>query len=342
MSLEKIFERYAAVINGNAPPPSAPRYKSYAVSNLRGGVGKTSLTFNLAYELSVNHRVLVADLCPQCNLTETFFRGHEDPEVTILDALKPIVSGPAFGTAPDDLGYRISQLRNEFKATKPSFIVPGDPELFAFPSTLYQQLQQAKDPGPVTALLNSLKTILTKQAENQNCDITLMDTSPFYAGGTHLAWVAADALIIPVKVDEHSVASLELILKMLSDANQDFGYWNKRSTGITAPRVAAVVMTMAGARSNTAGTPDRASMMYIKRAYEFASHYRHLFDHADLSDAIIITDDMSSGGRISGSESIPLSKLVVGKFHTIGGKRIQVNASVEKYTNQLRYLAGAI
>jgi hypothetical protein len=28
-----------------------------------------------------------------------------------------------------------------------------------------------------------------------------MDTSPFYAGGTHLAWGAADATIIPVRVD---------------------------------------------------------------------------------------------------------------------------------------------
>lgn len=40
----------------------------------------------------------------------------------------------------------------------------------------------------------------------------LMDTSPFYAGGTHLAWCAADAVIIPVRVDEHSLDSLDMTL----------------------------------------------------------------------------------------------------------------------------------
>src|ERR1700730_13503422 len=33
----------------------------------------------------------------------------------------------------------------------------------------------------------------------------LIDTSPFFAGATYLSWVAADALIIPVLVDQHSI-----------------------------------------------------------------------------------------------------------------------------------------
>jgi len=34
------------------------------------------LTFNLAYELALKQPMLVADVCPQCNLTETLMREH--------------------------------------------------------------------------------------------------------------------------------------------------------------------------------------------------------------------------------------------------------------------------
>jgi chromosome partitioning protein len=76
-----------------------------------------------------------------------------------------------------------------------------------------------------------------------------MDTSPFYAGGTHMAWRATDAIIIPVRVDEHSIESLDLTIELLSDPNRDFVTWNDRSCGRNIPKVAAIMMVMAGAKS---------------------------------------------------------------------------------------------
>ena len=83
----------------------------------------------------------------------------------------------------------------------------------------------------------------------------LLDTSPFYAGGTHLAWCAADAIIIPVRVDEHSIDSLELTLDLLSNPERDFVIWNERAGDRTPPRVAAIVMTMVGSKSQLRASP---------------------------------------------------------------------------------------
>jgi hypothetical protein len=196
--------------------------------------------------------------------------------------------------------------------------------------------------GVVKNLLLSLKDILDSEMKIKECNRSLLDTSPFYSGGTHLAWCASDALIIPVRVDEHSIESLNLTFRMLTDATNDFMSWNKRAGGLSTPKIAAVVMTMVGAKSQKKATPDAASCMYINRALEIADRYPHLFDYDDPSDAFVLLDDFLSSGRISGAKSIPISELTPVKFHTVQGSRLQVNSYVERYKNQLKYLVSVL
>ena len=77
-------------------------------------------------------------------------------------------------------------------------MLPGSTELFVFPSFLYSQLAQyAQITGGTlktdasAEILNSLKRIIERSAEQAKPDKILIDTSPFFGGATHLAWVAA-------------------------------------------------------------------------------------------------------------------------------------------------------
>jgi hypothetical protein len=101
-------------------------------------------------------------------------------------------------------------------------------------------------------------------------------------------------------------------------------------------------MTMVGARSQPKSTPDSASRMYIERALDLAYRYRNLFDYSDPIDAFAITDDFMSTGRISGAKSIPIDCLKVRSFHTIEGKRLQVNDSADRYKKELNYLVSIL
>ena len=345
-ALERILDTHQKVVHDGYTRPAGQNFRSYAVSNLRGGVGKSSLAFNLAYEMSRNDALLVTDLCPQCNLTELLL-GDLRPKVNIYTALQPVTLGPAFESDNgDDLAYRIAQHCDHFKGGKgPSYVIAGNPELFAYPATLYAQLNMAysqKNKKAVGRLLLVLKSILDEQAKATKCAKILMDTSPFYAGGTHLAWCAADALVIPVRVDEHSLESLDLMLSYLADTGKDFQSWNERAGGLKTPKVAAVVMTMVASKSQKKATPDNASRMYIERAVAVAEKHAALFKVSDPSEAFVITDDFHSAGRISGAERIPISELTVGRFHTVENRRLQVNASATRYQKQLRYLASMI
>lgn len=344
-ALEKVMEKHRRVVEDGYVEQGSLRHRSYVMSTLRGGVGKSTLAFNLAFEMASHRSMLLVDLCAQCNLTEALLRDVE-PDVTILNVLQPRVLGPAFGTIPSDPSYRVSTTCPAFKGREATFLIAGDPRMFAFPSTLYQSLQianAANNDKAVKGLLESLKDALNQVAKDVKTEGILMDTSPFYAGGTHLAWCAADAVIIPVRVDEHSIASLELTLDLLSNPSQDFMIWNQRAGGRKTPRVAAIVMTMVGSKSQLKATPDKASRMFIERALEIAARYGQLFDFSDPADAFAITDDFMSSGRISGSQGIPISKLQKGKFYSVGiNKRLQVNRSVERYQKELAYLVSVL
>jgi len=343
--LDKVLEIHRKVVlEGFVADDAKTSDKTYAVTNLRGGVGKTSICFNLGYELSRKQSLLMADTCPQANLTEVIFKA-ERPKVTIYHALQPRVLGPAFGEEVSDIALRTSQYVPAFAGGKGCHFIAGDPELYEFPSYLYQQLGVANtrnNTNIVRTLLWSLRDILKSEAKALKCQSVLIDTSPFYSGGTHLSWCAADLLIVPVRVDEHSVESLGLLMKLLSDPKRDFLLWNKRGGDLPAPKIGAVVMTMAGAKSQKEATPDAASRMFIERSLKTAREHAELFNAADPADAFVITDDFMSAGRISGAESVPISELKVGKFHTVAGRRLQVNQSAERYQRELKYLASIL
>ena len=343
-ALDKVLNTHSQVVLQGHSREGGPRYSSYAVSNLRGGVGKTSLTFNLAYELSRRDSVLLADVCPQSNLTEIIME-KDKPRATIYQGLLPKVLGPAFGDEIRDLAFRASRSCPSLGGGKGCYFIAGDQELYSFPSSMYQQLQVAASqnrPQSVKNLLWSLKSILEREAKETECSKIVIDTSPFYAGATHLAWCACDALIIPVRVDEHSVESLEMMMKMLTTPERDFLLWNTRAGNPKTPKIAAIVMTMAGAKSQQEATPDAASRMYIERALNIAYRYPELFDMDDPADAFVITDDFMSSGRISGAKSTPISELRVGSFHTVEGRRLQVNRSALRYQKEIQYLASIL
>ena len=115
--LQRIIENHDVSLGEGYEPNINFKYRSYSVSNLRGGIGKSTLSFNLAYLFTRHASTLIADLCPQRNLTEALMRGHPI-NVDIGDALLPKVSGPAFGEVPDDISYRISDINAQFKGAR--------------------------------------------------------------------------------------------------------------------------------------------------------------------------------------------------------------------------------
>jgi cellulose biosynthesis protein BcsQ len=348
-NIQELFDRYDQILSGHTKRPASldnSSYQVYAITNFRGGIGKTTLSFNLAYEMCRKYMTLFIDMCPQQNFTSLLLNSEKPYSgQTIFDALMKIMMGDAWKIQQDTpLSLRVQDTNPEFRDGKTCYFIPGSSDLFLFPSQFYSRLNEylgmtssGRGEAPVSVLLNMLKSIISSQLEETKTEKVLIDTSPFFAGGTHLAWSAADALIIPVRVDEQSLYSLELTLKMLRDENSDFNTWRNRAKIDHKPIVQAILMTHCGWNRQADHQIDSASRMYIERAVGIAEEYSGVFSSGNPIDHFALLSDFHSSGRISGSKSIPIVKLTEGRQYRIEGRNLEVNRSVNRYRNELAY-----
>lgn len=345
--LDKLLETFKLVVMGREVERPQGNFTTYAITNFRGGIGKSTLAFNLAWEVSRKKRALLLDLCPQCNFTQSLLGEDSDNYLmTIYDALLPRVMAGTPAVDADELVVSVPPQCPDFKGGAGAFAVPGSKELFLFPSLLYTQLSTSANLGSRSKetsknILQSVEQLAESLRGHLKAQKVLIDTSPFFGGATHLGWVAADALIIPVRVDQHSMEALKLTLSMLRNPDMDFLRLNKQAGITKTPKVHAIAMTHCGWNRQSQNTPDRSTQAYLSHVIEIAEQNADLFTCKDPIDAIHLLDDFHSAGRISGTKRIPLAKMNVRDSHVIGLQRLEVNESITRYQYEMKSLASS-
>lgn len=164
--------------------------KIIAITNNKGGVGKTHTTFHLAGALSdAGERVLVVDLDPQANLSGLFF--DQVPRGTVYDVLVEQIP-------------LIKVIRTT--AFAGIDVVPGDTLLEDVGSVL----QHAPD-----AQIRLDSAIRERQGEPSPYSAILFDCPPNLGVATRNALAAADSVLIPLEADKFSVEGLKRLLDVI-------------------------------------------------------------------------------------------------------------------------------
>lgn len=148
--------------------------KIIAVSNHKGGVGKTTSTVNLGAALaSKGYRVCLVDLDPQANLTQSFFKTM-DPERSIYHNLKG-----TYVATPLPVSEKLS-------------VIPSSLDLSAAGSEL------SCEPGRESLLKNLL---LDSQNFIGQFDYILIDCPPSLGFLALNAFTAANEILIPLQAE---------------------------------------------------------------------------------------------------------------------------------------------
>jgi len=265
------------------------------------------------------------------------------------DLYKALVAEITSTTPPpiEDLVIRANAYCQSFGGGAPLYMIPGSSELFLFPSLLYSQLAQYQQLQAASAeasqrVLLTINRIIANANGLAKPDKTLIDTSPFFGGATHLSWCAAEALVIPVRVDQNSVDALRLTLQMLREKSMDYHRFNAQAKYNHRPVVHAIVMTHCGWSRQKANTPDSSTKFFVQKAIDIALEFPELFSEEDISSCFYLLEDFHSSGRISGNQRIPLSKLSAGQKYLVDGQRLEVNPSVDRYKTEISNLAAAL
>lgn len=196
--------------------------KVIAITNQKGGVGKTTTTVNLGVGLAKDgHRVLLIDADPQGSLTVSL--GIKDPDeldeslATVMTAsIEDMQLPPETGIIQHNEGVDL---------------MPSNIELSGIETGLFNTMSRE---FVLRNYINSVK---------QDYDYILIDCMPSLGMMTINALVAADSVIIPSQPNFLSTKGLNLLLRSISKI--------KRSINPNL-KVEGILLTMVDSRTNNA------------------------------------------------------------------------------------------
>lgn len=188
-----------------------------SIINMKGGVGKTTITTNLAYYLaySKKKRVLIIDFDPQANSSSAYLTFEEYEK--LLEERKVIseiftdidrIVGPVSRTNPklltlDDI---ITNVREPQEG--------GRIDLISSELELSRVLERAGG----SAIEERLQLLLDGKKERY--DFVLIDCSPTFSVLTTNALKASNNVLIPVKPDPFSARGIPMLLGKIEQHNR--------------------------------------------------------------------------------------------------------------------------
>ncbi|NJL04637.1 MAG: AAA family ATPase [Chloroflexaceae bacterium] len=241
--------------------------------NYKGGVGKTTLTANLAAMLAQRgHRVLTIDFDPQSNLTFSFISVDEWDRYykqtrtikswyydfihrNIESDLAPLIISPKHvNQAIADQGGRIDLICSHL-------------ELTTIDISLANRMNRRSAAQHLEATLHVYSRLRRGIKQLQDYDFVLIDCPPNFSIVTQNAIVASDYLLIPAKPDYLSTVGMDQLRTQVANLSQNYNtYLDKAPASMRdlphiQPRVLGVVFMMV---TFYAGQPIKAQLEYIE------------------------------------------------------------------------------
>ena len=209
--------------------------KSIVFFNNKGGVGKTTTVYHLAWMFSeMGYRVLAVDLDPQSNLSSMFLTGErmetavmdEGARLTILDAIVPVSEGE---------GYRPVHI--EAIDDRISLLI-GNLALSAFEDKLSDAWIKCLGKDIFAFKVSSVfKTLIEDAATRCGADWVLIDVGPNLGAINRAVLIATDFVIMPLAADLFSLQGMVNLGKTLGEWGEQ---WQKRLQEYPRPDKSAI------------------------------------------------------------------------------------------------------
>lgn len=202
--------------------------KSICLFNHKGGVSKTTTTFNLGWSLAgLNKKVLMVDLDSQCNLTGIIlgYSAVDDENMEMFYSsrqnltMKPIVDALINGMSPDEFirnenGKPLKTLNDKL------FLLAGHLNVSDLDSQITVSMKIASGVPSTRNIPGNLPKILQEIARKNNIDYVIYDLSPNVGGLNEIVLMSSDYFIVPTSPDY-------FCLQAISSLEKNIRKWHK-------------------------------------------------------------------------------------------------------------------
>ncbi|XGV94257.1 MAG: ParA family protein (plasmid) [Leptolyngbya sp. BL-A-14] len=240
--------------------------KTIAVYHNKGGVGKTTLTINLAASFSrKGHRVLLIDLDSQAN--STYAAGLVKFQDELQDDIK---DNYVYHVIRERNAYFIPDVARASKFTTHSFsVVPSHIDLMQHEKELIEIAPSR------TRLFSKLQKV------NDDYDIVIIDTPPSLNIYAQIALIAADYLLIPSDLKPFANEGLRNVQQFILETNEF-----REQVGREALNVLGIVPSKIATSYKFLENILPRMEQTVKERYGFPVLKSRILDRRDVSAAI--------------------------------------------------------
>lgn len=248
--------------------------KTIALFNNKGGVGKTSLAYHIAWMFADKGvSVVAADLDPQANLTgmfleesilESLWPKGRHPQ-TIQGVIEPILRGLGDIAVPELLEIQ-SNLA----------LIPGDLELARFEDKLSESWPKCHNGDEASFRTTSaFYRVVRKAAQDRGAQVVLIDVGPNLGAINRAALIAADFVLIPLVPDLFSLQGLRNVGPRLIEWRNTWTEMAKKNPNQgELPLPAGHMKPIGYVMQQHAVRQDRPVQAYLKWAARIPAEYR--------------------------------------------------------------------
>lgn len=192
--------------------------KHICLFNHKGGVSKTTTTFNLGWMMAkLGKKVLLVDFDPQCNLTGMVlgYKGIEDLEAAYTASPPNNVKdglAPAFESQPRQI---VAAECIEVPGNDKLMLLPGHIGLSEYETTLGVAQELSGSLLPLRNLPGSIRFLMEQTASKYEVDYVLIDMSPSLGALNQNLLTTSDYFIVPLHPDYFSAMALSSLARAL-------------------------------------------------------------------------------------------------------------------------------
>ncbi|MBP9990950.1 MAG: AAA family ATPase [Bacteroidales bacterium] len=321
--------------------------KKILLFNHKGGVSKTTSTYNIGWKLAeMGKRVLLVDADPQCNLTSFFLgtdfdRFYDEPDTQNQNIKNGV--DPAFQGSPNPI--KAVDCKNHSRNSN-LYLLAGHMNLSELEAQLTFALTASMSLSSLQNLPGSFNELIEKTIQKYEIDYVFIDVNPGLGSINQVMFLISDGFIIPTNPDlfcKMALNSLSYILPSWAKwKNNNISNFTNAAYSFPAhlPQFIGTIIQRFNIRNGKAAGPYKDNIHEIKeitknKLVPEIQKYNMTFDVEKYTNDYCLAEikDFASLGQTSQQLSIPVVALTEADIPNSGVIKENLMSTLSDFQN---------